>query len=148
MALDGAETDRKMRRMAPKSCGTCELLERSGYPGLHTYGKCPHRPSWVQTHEAACEHHTSERPKPLVRIAMILNGAAVAMSLGAFIVLDVRNGTLLSHIMLGTVIVVGIVFLWLVRRYGMFSEEPKFDVLDQADPAPKEDEHPWWLDPR
>jgi hypothetical protein len=132
---------------SPPRCGTCELLERSGTPGLHTYGKCPHRHAWVRTQDAACEHHVTDRPKLLVRVAMILNGAAVTLSLGAFIVLDVRHGTLLSHAVLGGVIAAGLVFLWLVRRYGLFSEEPKYDVLEQADPPPEEDEHRWWLDP-
>lgn len=147
MALDGTPTDRKMRRMdARKTCGTCELLERSAHPGLETYGKCPHRSAWVRTGEAACEHHTVERSKPLVRVAVILNGAAVAVSLGAFVIVDVRHGTLLTHLVLGSVIAAGLVFLWLVRRYGLFGEEPKYDMLNQVDPPPKE-EHRWWLDP-
>jgi hypothetical protein len=132
-----------------KRCGTCELLERSDYPGLHQFGKCPHRSGWVRTQEAGCEHHASDRPKPLVRIAMVLNGSLVALSLGTFVVLDVRNGTLVSHVILGSILVIGVVFLLLVRRFGMFSEEPKYDVLDHADPPPEEDrEPPWWLDPR
>jgi hypothetical protein len=85
----------------------------------------------------------------VVRIAMILNGALVALSLGTFVWIDLSHGTLATHIALGTIIAVGGVFLVLVRKYGMFSEEPKYDVLDQADPPPEEDrDPPWWLDGR
>lgn len=132
-----------------KTCGTCELLDRSGTPGLHTWGKCPHRNGWVRTQATACEHHTCERPKPIVRIAMILNGSLVALSLGTFVWIDVHHGSLTTHIVLGAVIAVGLTFLWVIRRFGLFSEEPKYDVLDNADPPPAEDRSPpWWLDDR
>jgi hypothetical protein len=103
----------------------------------------------VRTHEAACAHHTVERPKPLVRIALILNGSLVALSLGTFAWIDVQHGTFATHVILGTVFAVGLGLLVLVRRYGLFSEEPKYDVLEHADPPPEEDrDPPWWLDDR
>src|SRR5512147_1054274 len=132
--------------MTAKTCGTCELLDRSGTPGLDTWGKCPHRSGWVRTQAAGCEHHSGDRPKPIVRVAMILNGSLVALSLGTFIWTDVHYGTLTTHIVLGSIIAIALTFLWLVRRLGLFTEEPKFHVLEHADPPPEEDRTPpWWL---
>lgn len=134
---------------AGKTCGTCELLERSATTGLHTWGKCPHRTAWARTTDPGCAHHTGERPKAVVRIAMILNGSLVALSLGTFAWIDFHHGSIYTHVALGTIVAIGLTFLWLVRRLGLFSEEPKYDVLDQADPPPEEERDPrWWLDDR
>jgi hypothetical protein len=132
---------------AARRCGTCELLERSSTAGLETYGKCPHRAGWVRSGDDACAHHLGERPRPLVRVAMVANGIIATLGLGAFVVLDVREGNLATHVLLGVALAALATFSWLVRRHDLLSEEPKYDLLDEADPPPEEDRH-WWMDPR
>jgi hypothetical protein len=121
-----------------KRCGTCELLTRSTFPGLHTFGKCPHREGWVRTHHAACEHHLGARRSRLVTAGMLLNVGAAAVGLGSFVVIDVLRGSLLSHLILGAILVMVALFAWCVRRFDLLSEEPKFQLLDDEDPPPAE----------
>ncbi len=123
-----------------KRCGTCELLTRSTYPGLHTFGKCPHRDGWVRTHHQACEHHLGARSGGLVRLTMALNLGVGLVGLGSFVVIDVREGNLLSHLLLGAVVAVAAIFAWYVRRSDLLSEEPKFQLLDEDDPPPAGDD--------
>jgi hypothetical protein len=132
-----------------RRCSTCELLVRSGTPGLETYGKCPHRSGWVRTHDPACAAHQGERSTLLVRVTMALNVLVCALSLALLVVYDVREGNLVTHLMLGAVLLTVAVFLWVVRRYDLLSEEPKYDLLEPSDPPPEEDrDPPWWLDDR
>jgi len=123
-----------------KRCGTCELLVRSSFPGLHTYGKCPHRHGWVRTHHASCEHHLASRRSRLVSAAMLINLGAAAAGLVTFAVIDIRRGNLLSHLILGAIAVLMAIFAWGVRRFDLLSEEPKFQLLDDEDPPPVEDD--------
>jgi hypothetical protein len=123
-----------------KRCGTCELLGRSTYPGLHTFGKCPHRHGWVRTHQQACEHHLGAPRSRLVRVAMLANVGVALVGLGTFVVLDLRDGNPLSHALLGAAVVVTALLAWLARRDDLLSEEPKFLLLDDDEPPPAEDD--------
>ena len=129
--------------MAPakaKRCGTCELLARSSFPGLHSYGKCPHRDGWVRTHHDACQHHLAARRNRLVSLAMILNVGAAAVGFASFAVVDVLRGNLVSHLLLGGAVVLVALIAWGVRHLDLLSEEPKFQLLDEDDrpPAPED----------
>lgn len=130
-----------------KRCGNCELLVRSGSSGLDTWGKCPHRTGWVRTFHDACEHHLGDRRHAWVRVAMIANVVAAAVGYGTFVVMDVRNGNAVTHAILAVVAVVVAVFAWFVRWKGYFSEDAKFQVLEESEPPPG-DEPPWWKDER
>jgi hypothetical protein len=132
-----------MGTTAPRRCGTCELLARSSYPGLETYGKCPHRDGWIRTHHAACELHLAERSRGLVRVAMAANLVLAVLGLGTLVAMDLREGSLLSHVLLGVILVMAAAFVWLVRRHDLLSEEPKFQLLDEAEPPPKDDDDRW-----
>lgn len=122
-----------------RRCGTCELLSRSSTPGLATYGKCPHRSGWVRVQDAPCEHHQGEKRGPVVAIMTAANLAIGIAGAVAGIVLDVRHGNLLTHVMLavGGLAVLG--FGWAAWRTGSFSEEAKYLVLDSEDPPPEVD---------
>ncbi|HVO21085.1 MAG TPA: hypothetical protein VMU15_17620 [Anaeromyxobacter sp.] len=120
-------------------CGTCELLVRSSFPGLHTYGKCPHRHGWVRTHQAACEHHLAARRSRLVAAAMLVNLGAAAVGFASFAIIDIREGKLWSHLVLGGIAVLIAIFVWGVRRFDLLSEEPKFQLLDDEDPPVEDD---------
>lgn len=117
-----------------KRCGTCELLERSSTPGLATYGKCPHRASWVRAHDAACAHHQGEPRGPLVRIALAVNLAVAGAGAAVAIALDVRHGTPLTHALLAAGALVVAAFAWLVRREGVAGEDAKWVLLDEEEP--------------
>jgi len=123
-----------------KRCGTCELLARSSFPGLHSYGKCPHREGWVRTHHPACEHHLAARRSRLVFAAMLVNLGTAAAGFATFTVVDVLMGNLLSHLFLGAIAVLVAIFAWGVRRFDLLSEEPKFQLLDDEDSPPVEDD--------
>lgn len=132
-----------------RRCNTCELLVRSGTPGLETYGKCPHRSGWVRTRDDACEHHAGERPKLLVRVTIALNLVIALTSMTLLVIYDVREGNLVTHLMLGAILLTVAAFLWVVRRYDLLSEEPKYELMEHDDPPPEEDrDPPWWLDDR
>ncbi len=133
----------------PRHCNTCELLVRSDTPGLERYGKCPHRAGWVRSQDEACEHHVGERPRTIVRVTIALNLLVSVTSMALLVVYDLRHGSLVTHLLLGAILVTVAVFLWVVRRYDLLSEEPKYDLLEDADPPPPEDRAPpWWLDDR
>lgn len=129
-----------------KRCGTCELLVRSSSPGLHTFGKCPHRYAWVRTHHDACEHHLAARRSRLVRAVVIVNVCMATLGLGSFVIYDILRGNLVSHVIVGAVALTVPVFFWFVRRFDMFSEDAKFQLLDEEDPPPAG--HDDWLDRR
>lgn len=122
-----------------RRCGTCELLERSGTPGLATYGKCPHRAGWVRVQDEPCENHLGESGGPLVRILVGANLAAAALGAGTTTTIDILYGTLATHLILGFAAVVVAVFAWAVWKSGSFSEEAKYIVLETDDPPPEED---------
>lgn len=113
-----------------KRCGTCELLVRSSYPGLVTYGKCSHRAGWVRVRDAPCEHHQGEPRGPLVRVAVAANVAAASAGVVAAVALDVRHGTMVTHVLLAAAAVVGVAFVWLVRSRDLWSEDAKYVVLE------------------
>ncbi|MBI5068346.1 MAG: hypothetical protein HZB56_08890 [Deltaproteobacteria bacterium] len=122
-----------------RRCGTCELLARSSTPGLATYGKCPHRPGWVRVQDAPCDHHQGETRGPLVTAMTLANLAVGIAGATAGIVMDVRHGTLLTHVLLaaGGLAVLG--SGWAAWRTGSFSEEAKYLVLEAEDPPPEVD---------
>ena len=133
----------------PRHCSSCELLVRSGTPGLDTYGKCPHRSGWVHTQDEACAHHLGERPRTLVRVTIALNVVVAVTSMTLFVIHDARHGNLATHLVLGAILLVLAAFFWAVRRFDLLSEEPKYQLLERSDPPPGEDrEPPWWLDDR
>lgn len=127
-----------------KRCGTCELLRRSDTPGLVTYGKCPFRSGWVRTQDEACEQHLAERSRGLVRVVMGINLAAACLGLATTTTVDLLYGTLATHVMLVVGIAALALFAWQVRRSGMFSEEAKYDVLDDADRPGEDDDSRFW----
>jgi hypothetical protein len=130
-----------------RKCGTCELLERSSTSGLSSWGKCPHRSGWVRTHDDACPHHggAQRRKRIFVRAIMALQVSAASAGYGTFVVMDIRNGTLYSHVVVGAVGLIILAFGLVVWKFDLLSEDAKFKVLDDADPK-EEQEHQWWLD--
>jgi len=122
-----------------RRCGTCELLERSGTPGLATYGKCPHRSGWVRVQDQPCEHHLGEKRGPLVRVLIGANLVAAGLGAGVTTTIDILYGTLATHLMLACGAVGVAAFAWVMRQSGSFSEEAKYIVLENDDPPPEED---------
>ncbi len=112
---------------------------RSQTPGLGTYGKCPHRSGWVRVRDTPCDHHLSEKRGPFVNLMIAANLGIGLLGATYGIVMDVRHGNLLTHVMLavGGLAVVG--FGWAAWRTGAFSEEAKYLVLDSEDPPPEVD---------
>lgn len=131
-----------------KRCGTCELLVRSSTFGLTTWGKCPHRTGWVRTQHDACEHHAAGERGPkrkLVRAIITLQIGVALAGYGTFVVMDLRNGNLYSHIVVALVAAIILAFGAFVWKYDLLSEEPKYGLLDESDPPPEE-EHGRWHD--
>ncbi len=122
-----------------RRCGTCELLERSSYPGLARFGKCPHRGGWVRVHEAPCEHHQGEPRGALVRVAVAANLAVAALGAATAVVMDVGYGTALTHLLLAAGAGVVAAFVWLVRSRELCTEDAKYTLLDDEEPRPEEE---------
>lgn len=120
-----------------RRCGTCELLERSSYPGLASFGKCPHRPGWVRVRDAPCEHHRGEPRGALVRVAVAANLAVAAVGAAAAVAIDVRYGTALTHVLLAAAAAAVAAFVWLVRSRDLLDEEAKYVLLDDEEPPPE-----------
>jgi hypothetical protein len=93
----------------------------------------------VRVRDEPCEHHQGEKRGPFVTLVTLANLAIGLAGATAGIVMDVRHGNLLTHLMLaaGGLAVLG--FGWAAWRSGSFSEEAKYLVLDADDPPPEVD---------
>ncbi len=129
-------------------CGTCKHLNRSTSPGLHTFGKCPHREGWVRTHDEACPHHDSGGSNAFVRWAIAVQVATGAVGLCTSVYFDVRFGKLWTHLALGLACLCLALFIWYVKRTDLLSEDAKYIMFSTDDrPVEKEDDSddpPWF----
>jgi hypothetical protein len=125
-----------------KRCGTCELLVRSSYPGLVTWGRCPHREGWVRVHDEPCERHQGEPRGALVRVAVAANLAVAALGAATAVAIDVRYGTALTHVLLAAGALVVAAFARLVRSRELCTEDAKYELLENEDPPPEEEREP------
>ncbi len=118
-------------------CGTCRHLSRSTSPGLHTFGKCPHRSGWVRTHDEACPRHDSGGGNAFVRWVIAAHIALAVVGFGFTLYFDVLYGSWLTHVMFGAACACLGLFAWMVRRSDLLSEDAKYILFYQDDRLPE-----------
>ncbi len=123
----------------PKRCGTCSLFSRSAFPGLISFGKCPHRHGWGRSHSPVCEHYAPGPKSKALKYVMALNVCAALTGFFIGLYLDIRNGNLVTHLVFAFACIAIPSFVYFVSRQGMFSEDAKYIVMEIEDRPPEAD---------
>lgn len=129
----------------PKRCGTCSLFTRSAFPGLISFGKCPHRHGWGRSHSPVCEHYAPGPKSKALKYVMALNICAAIAGFSVALTLDIRNGNLVTHLVFGFIFVAVPAFIYFVSRHGMFSEDAKYILMEIEDRAPEKDKDAFYF---